>query len=335
MSGRVAWPVGAALITGLAARLVRARLLSEQLDGVPPSVRTDDGIRLHVEVAGPPGAPLTVVFSHGFAARGSVFDPQWKALRDEVRLVRYDQRGHGDSGWAGFRAATVERLGLDLGQVVDAQGGQGPVVVVGHSMGGMAVLELARLRPELLGDRIAGVALLSTRAAPLTAGERSSGVTLRIRTALSTAGAWVVWLAAPLVQAVHPFRTHIGRRLLRRRLFGGAPTDQVMSATQDMWERTPAAVMSAYLPSLAGYDARAAVGPLEDVPVVVLAGSDDSTIPPRSARRLAERIGGRTRLVVVPGAGHMVTVTHAAAVDAALRDLLADVRTGTDGRTTS
>jgi pimeloyl-ACP methyl ester carboxylesterase len=333
VSGRTILATAGGFAAAAALRRACAHRLSQHMTGAPPSVRTDDGVRLHTEVDGPADAPLTVVFSHGFAARAAMFEPQWAALRGEARVVRYDQRGHGASGWAGFRSATIERLGRDLGQVIDARGGPGPVVVVGHSMGGMAVLALAWLRPELFGHRIAGVALLSTRAG-LTAGEDSDGAALRVRTALAEAGARIVWLGAPLVGAAHLFRTGIGRRLLRRRLFADEPPDQVMLAMQDMWVGTPVPVVSAYLRSLAQYDARAAVGPLRNVPVLVLAGSDDSTIPARSARWLADRIDGSVRQLLVPGAGHMVNLSHSAAVNAALRDLLAEVRAGTDGRTT-
>ncbi|MGY1835851.1 alpha/beta fold hydrolase [Blastococcus sp. SYSU DS0510] len=301
------------------------------MTGEDPSVPTDDGVRLHVETAGPPDAPLTVVFAHGFAADATMFDPQWTALRGRARLVRYDQRGHGASGWSGFRSATVERLGRDLGRIVDRLGGTGRVVVVGHSMGGMAVLALAALRPELFGDRIAGVALLSTRAAPLTAGERSEGATLRVRTAVATAGGWCAWLAAPLVQRLHPFRTPLGRRLLRRRLFAGDPSGQVTDSFQATWVRTPEAVMSAYLRSLAGYDARAALAPLRTVPVLVLAGDQDAVIPARSAGSLTDRIDGPVRRVLVPGGGHMVNLTHPDAVDSALLDLIARVQAGPGG----
>ncbi len=88
------------------------------------------------------------------------------------------------------------------------------------------------------------------------------------------------------------------------------------------WSRTPAAVMTAYLPGLAGYDQRAAVQTLASVPVLVLAGERDATIPASAARRLAERIGPTAHLARVPGAGHMVPLTHPGPVDAALRRLL-------------
>jgi pimeloyl-ACP methyl ester carboxylesterase len=282
-----------------------------------------------------PDAPVTVVLAHGFAARAAMFDPQWTALAGCARLIRYDQRGHGSSGWAGVRSATVDRLSHDLGQLVDELTGDGRVVVVGHSMGGMAVLALAGQRPELFGARITGVALLSTRAAPLPGPSYSSGAPARVRMAVSSAGAWLVWLAAPLVGAFRPFQSRWGRHLLRRRLFAGNPPRRAVRAMSRMWAETPAGVMSAYLTSLACYDQRQAVDALRAVPVLLLAGTDDATIPARSARRLAEEISEQARLVLVGGAGHMVNVTHPATVNAALEELLARAQAHPDGRRTS
>jgi len=67
MSGArpVAAFAGTALLVGTALRLVHARGLASQMTESPPAVRTDDGVALHVEVDGPAGASLTVVFAHG------------------------------------------------------------------------------------------------------------------------------------------------------------------------------------------------------------------------------------------------------------------------------
>jgi pimeloyl-ACP methyl ester carboxylesterase len=318
--------VGTALAAGTLVRHVRARRLAARMTGAHPAVRTDDGVLLHVEVDGPADAPVTVVFSHGFAARAAVYDRQWTALRGRARLIRYDQRGHGASGWAGVGSAGVDRLGRDLEQVVDELAGDTPVVVVGHSMGGMATLALAGRRPELFGTRITGVALLSTRAAPLPGTGSSAGGQGRVRAALAAAGAWLLWLVAPAVGAVQPFRSRPGRRLLRRQLFTRAASDDDVRTMSRWWTETPAGVLTAYLTSLVTYDQRPAIDALGAVPVLVLAGTEDRTIPPESAPRLARQIGERARLVMVEGAGHMVNVTHAAAVDAALDDLLSRSR---------
>ncbi|MCZ2821262.1 alpha/beta hydrolase [Modestobacter sp. VKM Ac-2977] len=319
----------AGLLAGVAARRQNARRLARRTNGSSPSVRTDDGVRLHVEVADDVDAP-TVVLVHGIGVSAEMFDPQWTALRSRARVVRYDQRGHGSSGWAGGRGATVAELGHDLGQVVDQLGGDGPVVVVGHSMGGMAVLALAAERPELFGTRIAGAALMSTRAAPLDGAERASTpITARARTGLSTGGAWLLWLVAPLVGAFRPFRTRPGRRILRWQLFAGDPPAAAARALTGMWADTPVGVLSAYLRSLATYDQRPAVAALRTVPVLVLAGTSDRTIPTHSAPRMAAQIGERAQLVLVDDAGHAVNDTHRDIVNAALGALLDRVQADT------
>ena len=139
--------------------------------GPPPpgsrTVVTDDGVRLHVEVDGDEASPLTVVFAHGFTARLVEWDLQRAALRDRARLVFFDQRGHGRSACTPLPDATIGRTGRDLGEVLDATTPTGPVVLAGHSMGGMSVMALARQRPELFGDRVVGVFLLATSAGGL------------------------------------------------------------------------------------------------------------------------------------------------------------------------
>src|SRR3712207_1693536 len=136
-------------------------------DPPPPgsrTVTTDDGVPLHVEVDGDQTAPLTVVFSHGFTARLAEWELQRRALRNRARLVFWDQRGHGRSGWTPLTKATIDRTGRDLGEVLDATTPTGPVVLAGHSMGGMSIMALARQRPDLFGGRVVGVLLLATSA---------------------------------------------------------------------------------------------------------------------------------------------------------------------------
>ncbi|MBV8541667.1 MAG: alpha/beta fold hydrolase [Pseudonocardiales bacterium] len=88
---------------------------------------------------------------HGSLGRGAIF--LWPAadLRVQVRIVAPDQRGHGDSDCdGGFSrdefvhdaAAFLRRLGL------------GPVVVLGHSLGGITAYQLAAHHPELVSALI-------------------------------------------------------------------------------------------------------------------------------------------------------------------------------------
>ena len=107
------------------------------------------------------------MFAHGFALNLDCWHFQRAAYRGLVRTVFYDQRSHGRSGRSGDDNATIDQLGIDLLAVLDAVAPEGPVVVIGHSMGGMTIVALAEQHPELFGDRIVGVGLVSTTAGGL------------------------------------------------------------------------------------------------------------------------------------------------------------------------
>src|SRR5580698_8465095 len=125
-------------------------------------VLASDGLALHVEVDGNQDAPVTIVFAHGFTLSMDSFHFQRRDLGDDARLVFYDQRSHGRSERSAPENCTVDQLGRDLYAVLQAVSSHGPVVLVGHSMGGMTILALADQHPELFGDRIVAVALLAT-----------------------------------------------------------------------------------------------------------------------------------------------------------------------------
>lgn len=295
-------------------------------------VRADDGVQLRTESLGPEEAPVTVVFAHGFASDAREFRYQCRVLGRRARVVLFDQRGHGRSGWGSYRSATMERLGRDLGEVVAQQAGGGPILLVGHSMGGMAVMSLAGQCPGLFEHRVVGVGLLSTAAGQLTRTEMPDRLArAAVRTGSARVAAWSLWFLAPVIDWVAPFRRPWGRRWLVKKLFGdGRPSPAVLSAVQDTWVHTRQSVVSAFYPAMVSYNRTDSLAVLRRIPVLVLTGDHDQVIPWRRGEHLAEAIGHNARLVVVPGAGHMVTLTHPEAVNAALTELLDQVepRTG-------
>jgi pimeloyl-ACP methyl ester carboxylesterase len=315
------------VVLPLAGRLLWARHLARSKHGKRPGVRMDDGVLLHTEIEEPGKPAPTVVLVHGFSCSSAEYDAQRRALSGRARLVLFDQRGHAGSGWSSFRSATIDRLGQDLGQVLDHAAPTGPVVLVGHSMGGMAVIALAAERPELFGTRITGVALLSTSAGQLARAELSpKAAKLADHVWLARALAWLLWLAGPAVNAYGPFRRSWGRRWLRRKLFGSDdPPRWAVKAMQHAWEHTSQAVAAAFYPDLASYNKPDALARLRAVPVLVLAGTNDATIPFRHSRLIAEGIGPGATLVLVPRAGHMVNMTHPDVVNEALLDLIQQV----------
>ena len=295
--------------------------------GPPPpgsqTVVTDDGVRLHVEVDDA-DSDLTVVFAHGFTARLAEWELQRAALRGRARLVFWDQRGHGRSATTPLPDATIDRTGRDLGQVLDATTPTGPVILAGHSMGGMSVMALARQRPELFGTRVVGVLLLATSAGGLVE-TGLLGWLVKIIRWLRLLPLYLrgLQLVAPLLERFRRRGSAFGRWFTRRLLFGRDDADPAsVRLVQALLEETPFPVSAAFYATFLDHDETASLEVLRRVPVTVVAATHDRLTPVAHGRRIAEQIGANAELVVVPGAGHSVNLTRTDVVDRALLDLV-------------
>ena len=154
-----------------------------------------DGTALAVRAAGPPDGPI-VLFSHGFSLDMTTWREQWSDLGDEFRCIALDHRAHGRSEVPGTGDVSLRSMGRDLATVLDAVAPDRRVVVIGHSMGAMAILALAEQRPDLFGPRIGGVAFLGTSASDLLRGAMG-GVTHLLRPRLgSVARPLAAWTAS-------------------------------------------------------------------------------------------------------------------------------------------
>ncbi|TKJ20689.1 alpha/beta hydrolase [Blastococcus sp. CCUG 61487] len=305
------------------------------MTGPPPpgsrTVRTDDGVDLHVEVDEAVGTPLTVVLSHGFTARLAEWELQRLALRGRARLVLWDQRGHGRSAATPLPDATIDRTGRDLGQVLDAVVPSGPVVLAGHSMGGMSVMALARQRPELFGDRVVGVFLMATSAGGLVETGLLGRIVKIIRwLRLLPLYLRVLQLLAPLLERFRRRGSRFGRWFTRRLLFGDrADADPAaVRLVQQLLEETPFPVSAAFYATFLDHEEYGSLPVIGRVPTTVVAATHDRLTPVEHGRRLAAEIGDRAELVLVPGAGHSVNLTRTRVVDTAFLALLDRVETG-------
>ncbi|WP_233491199.1 alpha/beta fold hydrolase [Blastococcus sp. TBT05-19] len=303
-------------------------ILPPLTDPPPPGsqvVRTDDGVNLHVEFDGPANAPLTVVFCHGFTARLAEWELQRLVLRDRYRLVLWDQRGHGRSAATPLPDATIDRTGRDLAHVLDAVVPPGPVVLAGHSMGGMSIMALARRRPELFGTRVVGAFLLATSAGGLVeSGLLGWLLKLVRRLHLLPVYLRILQLTAPLLERFRWRGSPFGRWFTRRFLFGNRADADPTSVrlVQGLLEETPFPVTAAFYATFLDHEEYESLPVLSRVPVTVVAASHDRLTPASHGRRLAEDIGPSAELVMVQGAGHSVNLTRTDVVDRALLDLL-------------
>ncbi len=301
-------------------------------------VLADDDVLLAVEEIGPLDAPLTVVFVHGYTLSMHSWTFQRRSLGAELatangsrpgaRLVFYDQRGHGSSGRGPAEHSTMDQLGRDLAAVLDSRVPRGPVVLVGHSMGGMTVMALAEQRPELFGTRVVGAALLSTSSGGLA--ELSFGLpefVTRLRAAVIPVAAWTMRRRPGFAERTRKLAASVISAVTWSLSFASRDVDPDLGRYVDaMIAGTPVDVIAEFYPALAGLDETGALEPLATVPTLVLTGDSDTLIPPEHSDKLVELLGGddaeRVEHVVVPGAGHMVPLEKPAEVTAALSALI-------------
>ncbi|HKE99161.1 MAG TPA: alpha/beta hydrolase [Actinomycetes bacterium] len=277
-----------------------------RLPGRPAAVTSWDGTRLHVEQLAPAGeaAVPCLVFAHGLALRGDAWHYQRRDLPASFRCVFADTRGHGRSGPAAAGGYSLEALARDLHAVLGWAGER--VVLVTHSMSGMAALTLAKLEPERFAERVAGLVLVSTTYADALesmVAALAAGGGDRVQRALYLAGERLAGQDPRWGYRLRRRGSDVGYLGTRLFGFGPGPSPSQVAWTDRLLARTDADVWVQVMPAVLGFDL-GEVLPHVRVPALVVAGDADRLTPIASARHMAGRIPG-ARLVVLPGAGHM------------------------------
>ena len=289
---------------------------------VPPEpvrrseVTSADGQRLHLEIHGPQdsGAP-TVVLIHGWTCSVAFWAPVIHALRDELRVVAYDLRGHGRSDPPAPGGYRVEALADDLEAVLDHVLRPGEqAVLAGHSMGGMAIMAAAPRESVL--NRTGGVLLASTGSADLVT-EALAVPFAAVMPAMVTLQHWLLTSAAPLT----PF-SHLSQSLLSYLTLGPGASAELAAANTAIIEACDPRARAAWGRVLTSLDVTAGVRQL-DVPAHVLVGTADRLTPPGHARRVARLLPQLAGLTELPGIGHMTPLEAPGVVAGLIRQLAA------------
>lgn len=281
-------------------------------------VTAGDGVPLAVRECGPPDAPLTVVFAHGFCLRMGAFHFQRDRLArqwgDQVRMVFYDQRGHGLSGDASPDTFTVPQLGQDLESVLAVLAPKGPVVLVGHSMGGMTVLSHARQYPQRYPTRIVGAALISSAAE----GVSRSPLGEILRNPALEAARFAVRYAPGLVRSGRGVARSIIGPVLRAASYGNEDiSPSVVAFSESMMHDTPVHTLVGFLHALEVHDETEGLETLAKIPTLVACGDRDLLTPLEYSQEMADVLP-KCELLVVHGAGHLVQLEQPEVIDDAL-----------------
>lgn len=282
-------------------------------------VSSFDGTAIHVEEI---GAGQTVVFSHGLCLSRESWHYQMRDLASEHRLVLYDQRGHGLSAMPATGDWSMEAFARDLDAVVSAVVRDEPVVVVGHSMGGMSLLKYAAMFPEALGSRVAGLALVDTAARDVIGG-MLPGAAKAARPALKLVEEAAMRAASRNPDAfdrLRKSRRDLVMLMVRLMGFGPKAPPQELAFVERMLSATSIETLVWVLHTLRTMDVTLGLDDI-DTPTMVVVGSRDRLTPPTGSLAIANAIHC-AELTVIKGAGHMPMLEKPDVFNARLRAFL-------------
>jgi non-heme chloroperoxidase len=272
------------------------------------TIPSHDGGTIHVVSK---GSGPAIVLSHGVTLSVRTWVRQLETLPAQgFHVVAFDHRGHGASavGDSGF---SVENLGDDIRSVLIGLDLR-DAVLVGHSMGGIAVQSFLLRHPEVAAERVKGVVLLSTLARVPLSGPRAAALRSVIdRLADIVPDSTKVW-ASPNVGF-----------LLARVGFGRDPKPSHVELVRQMMLECAADTRRESPQALLGLDLTARL-PDVRIPTLVIGGTADVIAPPAESRRLAELIPG-ARLEMIRGGGHMLMLERTELLDHLITDFARDV----------
>jgi pimeloyl-ACP methyl ester carboxylesterase len=268
------------------------------------TITTRDGVKLAVRDLGPPTARHTVVLLHGLCLNKESWSIQIAQLislwGNNIRIICYDHRGHGDSTGAPMHTYRIDQLADDLAGLLLALDVQAPLTLVGHSMGGMTALAYLGRPTENRPVEPDGLVLVATAAGKLA--ERGIGRVLA--TPVAKILYHLVSRAPGTDDAIRALALPVCRALVRHGGYGGAANTMLVTASAAAINATPLTTKAGFLYGLKTYDQYRTLAAVTASTTVISGGADPLTLFSH-AHDLATGIHGAT-LIHEPTAGHML-----------------------------
>jgi 3-oxoadipate enol-lactonase len=258
-----------------------------------PRITMDDGVGLYVE-AGPDNGKPPLLFLNALGADHTMWDAQMPAFSGEFRIIRFDDRGHGQSDVPDM-PYTIDRLGRDARGVLEALDIES-AHIVGMSKGGMTAAWLGANSPEHVEKLV--MSSCAPHLAPRDVWEgrantvRNEGVEALVDAVI---GRWFT----------EAFRLHNPETIARIRA---------------MILGTSNAGYAACCEALAEMDLRDDLE-LIPVPTLVLCGDSDPGVQPAKTKEWVATIEG-ARLEVIRKAAHLPNIEQVEAFNTTVIDFL-------------
>ncbi|NRR32970.1 alpha/beta hydrolase [Oxalobacteraceae bacterium] len=319
--------LGALLLAAAAGAAVQAWLTAHEQPAPPGRMVEVDGHRMHLHCQGS-GAPLIVLESglSGWSQDWAAVQPQ---LASMGTVCSYDRAGYAWSEEAPAAKGAVQTMET-LRALLRKAGLQGPVLLVGHSYGGLLVQLYAQLHPQ----EVSGLVLIDSLQHNMYA-SMQPGTRKRYQRKMNLLTASGVWLAPfGMTRAAGMPASVVLDKL--------PPAEQGTAHGFAMQSKNYRAMRAEYLSIDAALETARQLAPVPPVPVVVLSTNARSEFPPGWERKDLRKhwIHGQALLadetdavhITVPDAGHYLQLERPELVVAAVQNTLRRARIDADAR---
>ena len=259
------------------------------------------GAELAVRKYGTEGAPV-LVMTHGWGADSSALEYLIAPLTREYEIVVWDLPGLGASSPPRNGEYSMKQMAADLGAVVDSVPRK-PVVLVGHSIGGMLNIEHAREHATTAGGAVLGIVQVnSTYTNPLQT-KKGADRSVKLQDPVLEPMLELVTAASPVARALGwlAYRSGLAHIQLATQSFAGAQTwRQLDHMARYAYRSSPAVVAQGVLAMINwdGSDVLNKVG----VPTLIVSGAQDITTLPAASEHMASAIRNARHVSVSPAA---------------------------------
>lgn len=302
---------GAMILWSFAGRFISLPLLRRPGSDEPKHMRTGtvqrvprpDGSVLQVEFYGPEdGQPI--IMTHGLGPNSTVWYYAKRQLTDRFRLILWDLPGLGKSSKPKNNDYSIEKYARDLESVV-ALAGDKPVILLGHSIGGMISLTFCRLFPEHLGSRVAGLILVDTTYTNPVKTSIFSRFLRAVQKPLLEPLLYLTIILSPIVWLMNWLSYLNGSLYISVELSGftGTETRGQLDFSALLSAKGWPAVLARGTLAMLNFNETRTLSTINVPSLVVVGASDIATVPAASIRMTAEL--PQAELVTLKPGGHM------------------------------
>ncbi len=247
-----------------------------------------------------------IIAIHGWGTNRNDWSYISPKLNEQSEVLYWDLPGLGASPKPEDENYELSNYASKLKELIEKQ--TKPVILMGHSIGGMIILTLAGQYPSLLGNQVSKMILIHTTYTNPSKTALFSGLLTAIQEPILKPMLWVQIALSPLFRLANILSYFNGAAFLATALtgFGGHQTRGQLDLATRFISFAPIDVASRGMLAMFRYDAENILQRIQ-IPTLIITGTKDRLTKPEASHWMNENIQYPT-LVTNDGGGHMGTL---------------------------